>query len=365
MISLLIGSVIELALVYMGIIYTSPGMVIVGMSLLVYEVLAVLYLFYQSIHLKARVKIPIVLAQKDQPVNTRVEIRNTSCFAVPYMRCDLVYQNRLSGKKKIFRVKGSEIRKGENVYKFCFTPKGSGMQSIELKKIRLYDWTGFFYWKKKFGHTADFQIFPKILSAGIQISQKVWNFYGEADVYDTERPGYDSSEIFQIREFQPGDKIQSIHWKLSAKTDTLMIRESSYPKVCSIVILLSQKARKGKKQQKGEAFWSVAASLSYTLMDQKCPHYMAWYDRKEAKIQRIRVEDEESFYQFLNQYPQEWETKEIPNLQMLYQDQYRREPYLHLLYLNEDLQLYMDQEKVAGFGPRDYKEQLQQIGLVL
>ena len=41
------------------------------------------------------------------------------------------------------------------------------------------------------------------------------------------RKGNDPSEIFDIREYVPGDDIRSIHWKLSSKTDTLILKEAS------------------------------------------------------------------------------------------------------------------------------------------
>ena len=39
--------------------------------------------------------------------------------------------------------------------------------------------------------------------------------------------GYDPSELFDVREFQNGDRLQSVHWKLSARTDELMVKELS------------------------------------------------------------------------------------------------------------------------------------------
>lgn len=37
--------------------------------------------------------------------------------------------------------------------------------------------------------------------------------------------GSGSQEIRQIRDYQPGDSYRTIHWKQSARTDTLMARE--------------------------------------------------------------------------------------------------------------------------------------------
>lgn len=51
------------------------------------------------------------------------------------------------------------------------------------------------------------------------------------------RKGNDLSEIFDIREYVPGDDIRSIHWKLSSKTDTLILKEASDPSHYNVVIL--------------------------------------------------------------------------------------------------------------------------------
>lgn len=41
------------------------------------------------------------------------------------------------------------------------------------------------------------------------------------------RKGTDASEMFDIRSYVPGDDIRSIHWKLSGKTDELIVRQAS------------------------------------------------------------------------------------------------------------------------------------------
>lgn len=51
------------------------------------------------------------------------------------------------------------------------------------------------------------------------------------------RKGADPSEIFDVREYAPGDDVRSIHWKLSSKTDTLILRESSEPRHYDMVLL--------------------------------------------------------------------------------------------------------------------------------
>lgn len=51
------------------------------------------------------------------------------------------------------------------------------------------------------------------------------------------RKGTDQREMFDIREYTPGDDIRSIHWKLSAKADELIVRQASDPTHYDIVML--------------------------------------------------------------------------------------------------------------------------------
>lgn len=51
------------------------------------------------------------------------------------------------------------------------------------------------------------------------------------------RRGSDPSEIFDIREYVPGDDVRTIHWKLSSKTDTLIVRQASDPSHYDVALL--------------------------------------------------------------------------------------------------------------------------------
>lgn len=51
------------------------------------------------------------------------------------------------------------------------------------------------------------------------------------------RKGSDASEMFDIRDYVPGDDIRTIHWKLSGKTDELIVRQASDPSHYNIALL--------------------------------------------------------------------------------------------------------------------------------
>ena len=103
-----------------------------------------------------------------------------------------------------------------------------------------------------------------------------------------------------MRSFRKGDKIQSIHWKLSAKADELIVKENSFPKACAVTVIANPAGHMNIRQK--EKFIQLVAGLSFSIMDQKCSHYVAWYSMQKQDIVRARVDDEESFFIFLSYF---------------------------------------------------------------
>lgn len=79
-------------------------------------------------------------------------------------------------------------------------------------------------------------IYPQNIRMELELSQAI---VGAASIEGLmqNRRGSDPSEIFDIREYMPGDDIRAIHWKLSCKTDTLILRQASDPSHYDVVLL--------------------------------------------------------------------------------------------------------------------------------
>ena len=85
------------------------------------------------------------------------------------------------------------------------------------------------------------------------------------------RKGNDPSEMFDIREYVPGDDIRSIHWKLSSKTDELIMRQASEPSHYDVAILPDfGRMQWGKpvREAEGSAAIALGVALAEQLMEQ-------------------------------------------------------------------------------------------------
>ncbi len=84
----------------------------------------------------------------------------------------------------------------------------------------------------------------------------------EDEIYEVDAQGNDYSEIKNIRDYQAGDKLQTIHWKLSAKEQKLMVKEFSSLTGDMYQILLENDYSEFKKS---DLFLDVFYSLANIL----------------------------------------------------------------------------------------------------
>ena len=321
------------------------------------------YLLMEYICLLGRVKIPISVTDTGKAVHVQIQLRNKGILPVFRAKLLLEVENTFDKKRTVTGQNVFRVLPGENQVEFDLILEQPGNYEVHFQKIRIYDMTGFFYTSKKFSSRENIQVMPQIEPIPVVLTHPVKNFFGDSDIYDEERGGYDNSETFQIRPYMAGDKLQSIHWKLSAKAEELMVKESSLPKACPVVLFLSY--RPEKKKGNFGLFLELGASLSFSLMDTGCPHYVVWYEEQLRDITRMRVDGEESFYLFLSYYLRNQGGQTSEDIRVLYDEKYRAERYLHSLKLTEKIELFKDGEEIFKIHADMVKQHFGGLEIVL
>ncbi|MDE6889176.1 MAG: DUF58 domain-containing protein [Eubacterium sp.] len=365
MLSILRGIAVTAVLFYISILYESASLLLLGYAGAVLLVSAVLLLVYRVRTVRCAVVFPIASAECGKPLTMRIQMENRGFLPCMKFRFQLEQKNRFLGGGCKKWLRGGMAAAGTNSFDYSFTMEDYGGFEIQLKKVRLYDLTGLFYVHKTLRCGGCVQVLPQMREIGVQLSQAVENFSGDAQVYDAFRPGDDRSELFQMREFRAGDKIQSVHWKLSAKLDELLVKENSLPKACPVVLFLDYENSRRSKAEKVNAYLVILASISFSLMDAGCAHYAAWYSGCGGDIVRVRVDDEESLYLFLSVYMEDIFERKESNLAEAYREKYRGEHYLYALQLDERLQLFKNGDKIVKFSLENWKEELGGLEIIL
>jgi uncharacterized protein (DUF58 family) len=328
---------VTLVTLYIALIYASATIGLLAFTEAVLLVLAFLFLFYckRRIRVDIAIPIPVVSAGVDVAMQMKVENRtHLSCRKVRYR----VQDRRTFSRKKHRRwMNGDVLDPGASVQQHLFRPRYAGNYEYRLEKVRIYDPSGLFYLDKKVRRSANVQILPEITCVGVRISEQTRNFFGDADIYDDLRAGDDCSEIFDVREFREGDKIQSIHWKLTAKTDDLLVRSDSHPLACPVVFLLESPTTKNV-----QGYLSIVASVVFSLMDAGCPHFAAWYSERMKDVVRVRVDDEESYYLFLTAYLEDCGASAPMRLESMYREKYRFDQAIYTMILSAEGELRLN-----------------------
>ena len=323
MLRLLLVFLVAGILLYLALIFESTGFALLSFTAVTLAVLFFIVLWILRKRAQVNLSIPLKVADRGQDFGLNVEVRNKLPFPLGKLRVDVWYGESNALAKKAQKIIAEDVVRGKSTITRRVSVQTAGYFEFSVKRIRIYDPFGIFFVTRRCKSVAKVMIFPKIEELPVRLGEGVKHFYGETMDYDESEPGHDPSEVFGFREFRDGDKLQRIHWKLSARMDDLIIKEDSLPKACAIVLFMPAGVMSECKSL------DFVASFSFTLMDAKCPHYVAWRSQGTGDVRRIRVSDEESFYLALTTWLQDHALKQEEDLKDRYRDKYRGEFYLH------------------------------------
>ena len=129
------------------------------------------------------------------------------------------------------------------------------------------------------------------------------------------KPGGGFSEIHDLREYRPGDSLHEIHWKLSAKTDKLIVREAEEPNRGLIVLSFDfSGSRTQLDSTLRQLLW-----LSGWLTDREVVHQIDWLDPDTLEPQTKQIRAPQDLQELLRALLQTHLTGDTPTIaQRLY-----------------------------------------------
>ncbi len=105
----------------------------------------------------------------------------------------------------------------------------SGCLTIDMTASYMYDPMKLFKFRLSNIKEHVLHIMPILVNPDYYGMYTSYDTIIDAKEYSKTRKGEDISEIFDIRSYVHGDSLNRVHWKLSAKEDTLMVKELSQP----------------------------------------------------------------------------------------------------------------------------------------
>lgn len=166
--------------------------------------------------LKIRMECPTIVQRGDE---VRPVVSNRSWLPVPMYECFITVCKPLAGKT--YRLKSTDF----------FPTEHCGTLECAVEKVEVSDYLGLF--RFRLGTSAFAQVIvrprPTVISRLPRLQQ-------ELAVAWRPKPGGGFAENHEVRLYRPGDNLNQIHWKLSAKTGNLMLREPMIPMGQKVVV---------------------------------------------------------------------------------------------------------------------------------
>ena len=203
-----------------------------------------------------------------------LRIRKQSFFPIGAVKLSVNVRNNMYNEEtehEIFLQPSGE-RKMEFQYPIKLEDCGSVW--VTVKHADFYDLPGLLKIRKTIGRTMEILVYPADIHLITELERRPeTQTFGE--YYDQERKGQDVSEMSGLREYEEGDSLGSVHWKLSGKFDELVVREFGYPFNYNILILYDvMKICSGQQiaNQRNNAVLALTDALSYSMMEMNLEH---------------------------------------------------------------------------------------------
>ena len=235
-------------------------------------------------------------ASKNAPAEGRITLRNGSFFGCRQALVSFSARNDLTGETVPFSVILPVPSRGSASAAFSFTPPRSGMLTFSAGGIKLFDWFGLFRIPVRLSGTGSTLVLPDTFPAKLYASPS----FSENTGTDNDRPRgqEDPSETRSFREYRPGDPVKRIHWKLSAKRRTPLLREISRPAERTLLLFwekapaeYSPLSEAGPAAEETDALAEAFSSAALSLAAQGIPFTMGWHDAGGERFEMITGED--------------------------------------------------------------------------
>ena len=212
----------------------------------------------------------------------RISLKVTNRFIFPitqltlYIRC----QNSFFEKPDRLELNFFASPLTENVHDIEIDSKHTGNVEICIPKAKVFDYFGIFSLPIRIKERFVVTFLPKTSQIDIGVNQNIHSL-SESNLFSKHKSGDDPSEVFAIRDYVPGDKPNHIHWKLSSKQDSLIVKDYSLPISKAVMLMpelfISSSADAGLI----DTVFEVVTSISHCLIDGEIQHSIGWYNPRD------------------------------------------------------------------------------------
>lgn len=179
--------------------------------------------FYACKNLEAELGIGKSTLEYGEEVFIEIRLKNHIWFPALHSHIKVFISNTFL-ENTVERIMEMPVKPhGDSTLGLSFRFINLGRFTIEADTFSLQDIMGLIIVKKPINISGEIFVLPCSIT---DVLPDVTHFMaGAAEVEESTHKGSDFSEVSDIREYVPGDRIRDIHWKISARCNELMVKE--------------------------------------------------------------------------------------------------------------------------------------------
>lgn len=245
-------------------------------------------------------------ASKSAPVELRLTLRNPTRIPLAHVRVAVRAENLLTGEASTLTVTAAAPPRKSVDASVQLESAYCGRIACTVRDVRVFEPFRIFSRRAACAAERRFTVMPELHEAHLR------DVYAASPLSDTTVfspyvKGSDLSEVFALREYEEGDELKRIHWKLSEKIDRMIVRDASLP-LDNALLLFWDKGFEKKplvatddRAPAADAMAEVVLALMEQLARAGVSFEVASNDIPSGSCPRAFVTDEADIYEVIGQ----------------------------------------------------------------
>lgn len=248
---------------------------------LVLDVLIIQLVLFRLLAWRARILIELVnggMIYNDEEAVLRLRLEKRSVYPYKYVECTVRYKSCYETQYHKKRIRWELGEKKTEQTRESLGLLKCGIYEIFIENVRLYDMFGFASaglqrkMRQEDRHVC-LAVLPTVTDIALEEGSYLQLTQDESEDYFGENEAGMQDQDVEVRPFAAGDKLNRIHWKLSAKAAELMVRDR-HEEYDSMMYVLFELCRGSDLDEE----FGKKASLCAKLLQNGYPVYMVWYE---------------------------------------------------------------------------------------
>lgn len=331
---------------YVMVMYTEPYFFTVFLVEAGFLVCSAVIVFYMRMHVNVKLLASTKVVKAGEMLPVTLLVDNRGILPLGNFKVRVSCRNTMGGLARRQWVCLYANARARAQVTFHLESEYCGMVEVHIEKLKVSDFFRLFSLTKKCRENVLLPVFPEIYPVTFEVGRNIRDFIGESDVFSKDKSGDDPSEVFDVRPFRPGDRMQQIHWKLTARSDDFMVKEFSRPLGYPVVVFLDFSRDEDMKKDQLMRMCRVleaGLSMSLGLVQAQCWHYIAWC-APDLTAKRFPVESADDVYGLMEQLLGIRVHEKIDDCRMFYGQNFGRDTFNTFLSVNMTMTIEKDGE---------------------